>query len=189
VATAKELVTVSARCHEILKRVENGSLGVNSVLSALQDIIEGRFDGPTLQIVVNYSLTIEQLVKAGKYDETSSWLNSDRIPHHLGRTGEWDLTFELISFGGRVSVSAVQQEFERRSNIVPATAQELLAFGIINPDAQLTSRIVAMGTVVRKHGARAVCVLHSHDDGSRCCDVLSLPEYFQAGTEFLAVKK
>jgi hypothetical protein len=133
-------------------------------------IAESMFAGDasknSFPVTVNYGLTVEKLVNAGKYDWLNSDINAKNFPSDRKDTAE--VAIELVHFGRSMESDEVLEELDKQG-LRPATLAELLAFGAKYPEKQREFPIVALGSVWRyRSGARSVaCLCSDTDDGSR----------------------
>ena len=117
------------------------------------------------QLTVDYSQSLEGMIKAGKYDWVNSNITRDNFPtnHH----GMQTIEVELIHFGKELTTQEIEVELENQS-LRPATLEELLAFGAKYPDKQREYSIVALGSGwVGPGGCRYVPCLYGFVDGRR----------------------
>jgi hypothetical protein len=115
-------------------------------------------------VAMDYALSIEELVRFGKYD----WANSDITSKHFStkRTGKVGINVKLIHFNRVISSYEALREMDNLG-YRPAEACELLAFGAKYPDVQREFPIIALGSVwQRLDGARYVLYLF-RDDAER----------------------
>jgi hypothetical protein len=98
----------------------------------------------SLRIVVDYSKSLAEMVKAGKYN----WVNIDITADHfpVKGSGKTDLIAEILGYGDYVSSEEIIKDMDRRG-FRPATIAELLAFDEAYPDKQREFPIVALGSV------------------------------------------
>jgi hypothetical protein len=100
-------------------------------------------------VVVNYNRTIEQLVKAGKYDWSNPDITSKNFPSN--KKGNAQVSIQLVHFDRTMTSDEVLKELDKQG-LRPATLPELLAFGAKYPDKQREFPIVALGSVWRSRG-------------------------------------
>jgi hypothetical protein len=101
-----------------------------------------------LNVVVDYSMTLEQMVAAGNYD----WKNEDIISRQFSVLGEGRPEFEvqLFNFGRSISSEDAERAIKEA---VPSGQWELgriehlLAFGAKYPETQRKFPIVCLGSV------------------------------------------
>ncbi|MDD4412217.1 MAG: hypothetical protein PHR00_01060 [Patescibacteria group bacterium] len=114
-----------------------------SILSTLS--CSSKKDEPMyLSAVVNYDLPLSEAVEAGNYDWKDGNINSNNFPALLGEEGQKKLDMALIHFGYRISSRDAITEMDNLG-YRPATAREILAFGIQYPNLQKQFPIIALG--------------------------------------------
>lgn len=97
------------------------------------------------RLTVNYDRSVEDGIRAGKYDSVDSRITSGNFP--ATQKGIAEITVEFIHFGRVVSTDDVLREFDQRC-LRPATLPELLAFGEKYPDVQREFPIIAFSSVI-----------------------------------------
>ena len=111
------------------------------------DEIQGTYD-----VTVNYDLTVEQLIQAGKYD----WVNDDITYSHFPSTeegGKAQVVIFLVNFNHAISSEdAIGKMYVQ--GLRPATLKELLALGAAYPNLQRGHPIVALGSTWRFPGGK-----------------------------------
>jgi len=107
----------------------------------------------TLAIVVDYRMSLHEMIEAGGYDYVNDDINAERFP--ISGTGTMSLDLELVHIGRSISSDAAEKELEKRG-LRPATIAELLAFGAAHPEVQRSLPIVALGSVCGVGGYRSV---------------------------------
>ena len=137
------------------------------------------------KIVVDYTMTLEQMVIAGCYDLVDLNITPDLF--EVEGEGQVELEPELVHFGHDRSSEVVLAELEKRG-LRPGTLAELLAFGATCPEVQQEFLVVALGSSAEVCGDRRVPFL----DGNDSRRVLSLG-WFEDGwggnCRFLAFRK
>lgn len=123
-------------------------------------IIRGGTVGDVYPIVVDYSLSLAQMIAAGRYDWVNSDITSERFP--IVGTGTVALDGQLEHYGRNVSSEAVLSDMDQKG-LRPATMPELLVFGVKYPEKQLGFPIVGLGSVALVCGRRRVGSLDRHD--------------------------
>jgi hypothetical protein len=108
----------------------------------------------SFRVTVNYDLSVEEMIRAGKYDRASSEINSQNFPAE--KKGVSDLLIHLVRFDGFMESEEVLRELDKQG-LRPATLPELLALGAQHPYLQRRFPIVALGLVW--HGGRVVACL------------------------------
>lgn len=116
----------------------------------------------TLRIVVDYGLSLEQMIAAGKYDWSYSEITAKRFP--LKGIGKVELEPKLFYFGREMSSDDVIAEMDKEG-FRPCTIEELLAIGEQHPELQRKFPLVALGSVSEINGDRDVAYLHSDGSG------------------------
>ncbi len=122
--------------------------------------------GPTYPVAVNYILSLEEMIAAGRYD----WKNDDITAKHFPMKGEGiaDVDIQLVHFGHMMDSSdKVIRELDKMG-LRPASIEELLAFGAKYPDVQRQFPIVVLGSLWRRlDGDHSVPFLHGLGSGRR----------------------
>lgn len=111
----------------------------------------------TYAILVDFGMSIEELLKLGKYDWSNSDITSEHFPtKHVGKV---ETKVEFLHFDRNISSDEVLKEMDKMG-YRPAEAHELLAFGEKYPDVQREFPIAALGSVWRLLGGRrsVVCL-------------------------------
>jgi hypothetical protein len=101
---------------------------------------------PSYPVNVDYSASVEQLIKAGKYD----WFNDDITGRNFpsSEKGTAQVIVYLVNFDRDISSENAVKELDRQG-LRPATLKELLALGATYPDLQRKDLIVALGSTWR----------------------------------------
>ena len=142
-------------------------------------------DSNLYSITVNYSLSLEEMVAAGRYD----WKNNDITAKHFSVKGEGvvDVDIELVHFD-RVMDSSDEVIRELNVGLRPAKIEELLAFGAKYPDVQRQFPIVALGSVWQHLDDRHVPFLWGYSD-ERYLYLDWFGDRWRGNFRFLAVRK
>jgi hypothetical protein len=141
-------------------------------------------EGAHFSLTVDYSLTLMQMIDAGRYDWINSDITSKRFP--VQGQGKQELTAELVHFDRSISSDDAVAELDRRG-LRPATITELLAFGVAYPEEQRKFPIVALGSVTEVFGRRFVPYLY-RDGAGRDLYLDWLDGGWAGGCRFLAVR-
>ena len=115
--------------------------------------------GSTYPVTVNYNLSLEEIIAAGRYD----WKNGDITVKHFPMKGEGitDVDIRLVHFDRVMDSSDEVIRKLDKMDLRPASIEELLAFGAKYPDVQRHFPIVALGSVWRLlDGGQGVPSLH-----------------------------
>lgn len=101
---------------------------------------------PSYPVNVDYSASVEQLIKVGKYD----WFNDDIKGGNFpsSEKGTAQVLVYLVNFDRDISSEDAVKELDRQG-LRPATLKELLALGATYPDLQRKDLIVALGSTWR----------------------------------------
>ncbi len=99
-------------------------------------------------ILVDYNLTLEQMIAAGKFD----WLNNDINSNQFPVKGEGLVNYEvrLFEFNEVISSQDAEKRIEEADPAnpwEPARIEHLLAFGTKYPEEQRKHPILALGSV------------------------------------------
>lgn len=138
--------------------------------------------------MTNYKLkptkkTIEQLVKASKYDYANSNITQSNFPLESVHP-----EVEIVKIGKYLTTEEVLAELSKQG-FSPATMTDLLHFGIQYPDEQRKYPIVALGSVwARPIGNPNVGYLYGNSDNRRL-DLDWFNAQWGADYRFLAVRK
>ena len=95
---------------------------------------------------VNYSRTVEDGIKAGKYDWSNSDITSGHFPTKHCPGSEEGVKIELVHFGKNMNTEDVLSELSKKG-LRPAELHELLVLGEKHSDLQREFPIVALGSV------------------------------------------
>ncbi len=106
------------------------------------------------RVTVNDGLSVEEMVRAGKYDWSSPEINSKNFPSE--KKGISDVAIQLVRFDGFMESEEVLRDLDGQG-LRPATLPELLALGAQHPYLQKKFPIVALGLTL--HGGRVVACL------------------------------
>jgi hypothetical protein len=139
----------------------------------------------TLRIVVDYSLSLEQMIAAGKYDWSNSDITAKRFP--LKGSGKVELEPKLFYFGRDMSSDNVIAEMDKEG-FRPCTIEELLAIGEQHPELQRKFPLVALGSVAEIGGCRYVAYLRRRGS-ERELDLLWFGNDWSGLCRFPAVRK
>ena len=127
----------------------------------------GKPAGNTYPLFVNYDLSVEDIVKLGRYD----WANSDITAKNFPttRAGKAEVAVELIHFNCYVSTKNALSKLNRMG-YRPAELHELLFFGEKYPNVQREFPIVALGSVWQfRYGNRLVPYLYGNGSERNLC--------------------
>jgi hypothetical protein len=138
-------------------------------------------------IIVDYTRSLAEMIKAGAYDFVNPDITSERFP--IKGIGKVKLNPELIHYGKFMSSDDIIKDMNQRG-FRPATLPELLAYGEKYPDKQREFPIIALGSVWRSwYGGRSVACLLPAGGSARW---LGLPDWggdWRDSDRFLAFRK
>jgi hypothetical protein len=138
-----------------------------------------------LKIIVDYGMTLEQMIAAGGYDWVNDNITAKRFP--LSGKGRHEMVAELIPFNRGISSEEAVVELDKMG-FRPGTVEELLAFGAAFPETQRKFPILALGSPCGVGGDRLVAYLRGHD-ARRRLDLLWWDSRWIDYCRFLAVRK
>jgi len=120
-----------------------------------------------LDFTVDYTKTVAEMVKAGKYDWSNDDITSDHYPIAKDKSGKKeDISTKVFHFNRLISSKDAIKEMEKEG-YRSATAHEIMAFGEKNPELQRQFPIVSLGSVWQGGIYRYVLVLGEHDSKRR----------------------
>lgn len=141
-----------------------------------------------LSVIVDYSLSVEEMVNLGKFD----WINTDVDSKHFTITGEGMKYFvvHFMVFRTEVGINLVRSHMKQK-RWKPAPLEVGLTFAALYPHVQIERPIALIEAMTRVSGSntkaspRVVCLtsrLNRRDLSLKPADVLWAPDYM-----FLAV--
>lgn len=98
---------------------------------------------PSYPVNVDYSASVEQLIKVGKYDWFNAEIKAGNFPS--SEKGTAQVLVYLVPFTRELSSEDAVRELDHQG-LRPATLKELLALGATYPDLQRKALIVALGS-------------------------------------------
>lgn len=171
--------------YELVKEGEASDTMVDIIANAIAEFVK-QAKKIIYTILVDYAVSIEEMVRLGKYD----WANSDITTGHFPtkRVGKAEMEVELIHFNRSISSEEALKEMDKMGYRA-AEAHELLAFGAKYPDVQREFPIVALGSVWRRlRGYRRVVCLGRGDTG-RGANLIWFEGGWYGIWRFVAVRK
>lgn len=171
------------REQELNRRILEGTLDINKVLTKLQKIIEGKLERA---LFVLSSLSLSDRIALGKYD----WVNDDITEKNFPTAVEkdYEVEYKIFHFNRLISSESAIAEMEKEG-YRPGNLAELLKLGEIQPGLQREFPIVALGSVwCDALGNRYVPVLDC-DDRKRKLDLFWFVSDWNGVYRFLAVRK
>jgi hypothetical protein len=145
--TDEQLGKIARQQADLFRRVREVSLNVEYVSRRLQEIIENKPAGNTYPLSVDYGRSVEDGVKAGRYDWVNPDITSKNFP--TKRKGTAKVAVELIRFNRYISTDEALRELNRMG-YRPAKLHVLLAFGEKYQEFQREFPVVALGSVWRR---------------------------------------
>lgn len=140
------------------------------------------------RVIVDYSLTIEEMVLLGNFGWTNGDVNSQHF--HINGDGTKSFIVHLSSFRSEVASNLARSHMKKRGQ-KPAPLEVGLAFATAFPDVQTKRPIALIDVVTRLNGSdtkarpRVVCLtstLERRDLSLKPADIMWSPEY-----SFLAI--
>lgn len=149
------------------------------------------FTSEILRVTVNYDLSLEEMIAAGKYDWQNNNINIINFPPPAGGWGSGlvNLDVELACFNRFTEPEEVLYKFDlydRRPGVLP----ELLAVGAEYPQKQIEFPIVQIGSVwpdLQRGGKRGVYLRRGNKE--RGLAFIWLEHGFPGYYRIIAVKK
>jgi len=139
----------------------------------------------TYPITVNYAMTLEQMIVAGKYDREHYAINSKNFV--IKGEGKPELKPQLIHFNYDISSDVAEAKLDKL-DLRPANLEELLAFGATYRDLQKKFPIVALRAETSIFGNRCVAGL-DYINLSRRLHLYCRTGFWYAHCRFLALPK
>ena len=137
---------------------------------------------------VNYSRTVEDGIKAGKYDWSNSDITSGHFPTKHCPGSEEGVKIELVHFGKNMNTEDVLSELSKKG-LRPAELHDLLVLGEKHSDLQREFPIIALGSVWQApDGNRRVPYLYGHGS-ERSLDLSWVGSRWIGSCRFAAVRK
>ncbi len=111
-------------------------------------------------VVVDYGQTLEEMIRAGRYDFVDSDIKAEHFP--IRGEGKVQRSLVLVDLGyWPIGISDVLDECKRRG-LRPAGIEDLLAFGATFPEAQCKFIIMALGSIRRQGNYHFIPCLSGH---------------------------
>src|SRR3989344_3445756 len=101
------------RLEEVARRVDEGTLPLDTTIDALQVLIEGRSENRTYPMTINYSLSLAGMIRKARLD---GYVNPNITAEHFPITGEGEakVTIELVPIDRPMTDEEITVEFNRR---------------------------------------------------------------------------
>lgn len=113
-----------------------------------------------LLTVVDYGLTLEQMIVAGRYDWTNSDITSERFP--VKGAGKMEYENKIFHFGRNISSEEATRLIiadDTSNPWKPWKTEQSLAYGTKYPDDQMKGPLVGLGSSAELDGNRNVLIL------------------------------
>jgi hypothetical protein len=107
-------------------------------------------------LAVDYSMSLEDMIAAGKYDWVSGGITAERFP--VEGTGIKKFRTKLFDFSPRISSDDAAAAI-RKENFTPGNDVHGFAFGATFPDEQRKYPIACLGLSAQVRGGRGVVCL------------------------------
>ena len=119
--------------------------------------------GDIYTAVVDYSMSLSDMIKVGKYDRVNGNITAENFP--INGSDKVEVSFELVHLNKPASSEEVLLHMEK-NNLRPVNLEELLAFGAKYPEIQREFPICALGSSLDDRGSsRCVPCLYGNDSG------------------------
>lgn len=145
---------------ELFSQLSSGKITKKRLQAFLQDHHGSSNDAGKYPVFVDYNRSMMRMVIDGRYDHECHDLLVRR------RTGIERVSLELIHMNRDVDTEDVRT-YLREKGLLPATVEELLAFGVTYPEVQREFRIVAVGHPDSSSNEGLGKVGYLHGNGSR----------------------
>lgn len=138
-------------------------------------------------IVVDYNMSLEEMVDAGKYDWGNKSISTANFPFQ--GSGKVNLELQLVCFGKDTQYEEVLKGLDSLG-LRPGNLPELLSLGAAYPHLQLEYPIVQLGTIwqnVDRSGRRGLYLRRGNKE--RGLSAIWLEHGFLRWYRFIAVNK
>jgi hypothetical protein len=137
-------------------------------------------------VTVNYDLSLEEMIAAGRYDWKHYDITAERFP--LQGEGQVEVEITLVHIGRDMSTDNVLKELDARG-LRSAKIEELLALGADQPELQRKFPIIALGSVWCGLGGGRNVVDIATDYAGRCLRVRWYESDWAGIYRFVTVRK
>ena len=127
---------------------KNNEMAVKMFAAIVSDpAAESTINAIIFDFAVDYTRTVAEMVKVGKYDWSNNNITADHYPIPQDKAGKKeDINTKVFHFNRAISSADAVKEMEKEG-YRPATAHEIMDFGEKNPELQRQFPIVALGSV------------------------------------------
>jgi len=136
-------------------------------------------------LLANYDRSVEEAIKAGKYNWFDNNITSNHFPSE--EAGAKEVSIELVHFGRNMVTDEVLSELDK--GVRPATLKELLALGEKHPNLQREFPIIALGSVWQDLSGRRFCACLCRCGSERYLGLGSVGSKWRDYCRFAAVHK
>lgn len=98
----------------------------------------------TFPVKVDYTQTLDEMIKAGKYTAKDRTITAENLPHEISGKGTVNVEVVLLQFSRDISSAEVKKEITSRG-LEPVKIEHLLAFGAQHPEVQRKFEIAFLG--------------------------------------------
>lgn len=138
---------------------------------------------------VDYSRSLSSLIKNGHYQFVNPYISTGRVP--VGGEGKVRVHFEVVEIDHPADLRVVLEKIAQRG-LRPATLAELLVYGLENPEKQVESPVVALGSRWQLRYSGEYYPYLGNDSAGRTLDLLwneSARTRWNSNYRFLAVRE
>ena len=139
--------------------------------------------------IVDYGMSLDEMIAAGNYDWKNDDLNAKRFP--IVGTGRVEFEDTIFHFDRYISSEDAVKEIiaaDPKNPWEPGKIENILAYGAKNPEEQRKFPIVGLGSVGEVNGDRLVSCLN-RNDSKRDLDLRWWGAGWNASYRFLGVRK
>lgn len=145
--------------------------------------------GDIVAYIVDCTVSLEDMIKAGNYDWVNSDITAKRFPVKSTGKDEWE--FKIFHFDRNISsenaVTGITSD-DATNPWQPAGIEHLLTYGKENPEEQRKYPIIGLGSVGKVNGHRYVPCLDRYGS-KRYLDLSWWDDVWSAYCRFFAVRK
>lgn len=130
-----------------LDQNEGSPLNPDVVSRALQEVIDGyylRYLMPDYPVIVDYDLSLVDMIGAGNYSSVESDITAEHFP--IEGKGRRKVNLKLVHFNMSITKEEVLEGIKKQS-LRPGRIEELLAFGTAYPEIHSWFPVLCPGSV------------------------------------------
>jgi hypothetical protein len=182
----EDLAKLFRREQELNRRILEGTLDIDLVLSDLQKLIEGKsFSPKILKLFIISSLSLSDCIALGKYDWVNDHINEKNFPTKTKR--DYEVEYRIFHLNKYISSESAIAEMEKEG-FKPGNILELLKFGDNQPELQRQFPIVALGSVWRNANDGRIVPVLDYVGGKRKLDLYRFGHDWLDRYRFLGVR-